>query len=135
MTQIHQEQMDRNLDQVACLAANIYHEARGESFEGQVAVAQVTLNRVKDSRFPKTVCDVVYERKQFSWTSNRSKVIANTAAWNSAYDIADNIINGRLYHSTLENTHAVFYHAVYVFPRWTYTKIATIGHHTFYASN
>ena len=51
-----------------CLAMNIYHEARGERMEGQIAVAQVTLNRAAHEEWPSTICDVVYQPKQFSWT-------------------------------------------------------------------
>ena len=66
------ESIEKDLE---CLALNIYREAGHEPFEGKVAVAQVTLNRVVDSRFPNTVCDVVYEKTavyskvicQFSW--------------------------------------------------------------------
>ena len=55
---------------VICLALNIYHEARGEPIEGQRAVASVTLNRTLDPRWPSTVCGVVYDPQQFSWTSH-----------------------------------------------------------------
>ena len=55
-------------EQHKCLALNIYHEARSESMEGQIAVAQVTLNRVAHSEWPSTICEVVSEPKQFSWT-------------------------------------------------------------------
>ena len=51
-----------------CLAMNIYHEARGERWEGQIAVAHVTMNRVAHDEWPNNVCDVVYQKKQFSWT-------------------------------------------------------------------
>ena len=55
-------------EQHKCLAMNIYHEARSESMQGQIAVAQVTLNRVEHDKWPSTICEVVYEPKQFSWT-------------------------------------------------------------------
>ena len=55
-------------EQHECLALNVYHEARGEVIEGQIAVAHVTLNRVNHSYFPETICDVVYQNRQFSWT-------------------------------------------------------------------
>ena len=53
-----------------CMAKNIYFEARNESLQGKMAIALVTLQRVKDYRYPNTVCDVVYENKQFSWYSD-----------------------------------------------------------------
>lgn len=52
-----------------CLALNIYHEARGEPLDGRIAVAQVTMNRVESKRYPNTVCEVVYQKSQFSWTA------------------------------------------------------------------
>jgi spore germination cell wall hydrolase CwlJ-like protein len=50
-----------------CLAMNVYHEARNQSFIGQVAVAQVVMNRVKDNRFPNDVCEVVTQGQTYSW--------------------------------------------------------------------
>ena len=51
-----------------CMTANIYHEARGESLKGQYAVAHVVMNRVHHEQFPNSVCEVVFQPKQFSWT-------------------------------------------------------------------
>ena len=59
-------------DEIYCAAQNIYFESRGEPDIGQVAVALVVLNRVNDRRWPSTICDVVWQDKQFSWT-HRSK--------------------------------------------------------------
>lgn len=56
-----------DLSSLYCLSANTYHEARGESYREQVAVSQVVLNRVADSRWPDTVCSVVTQENQFSW--------------------------------------------------------------------
>lgn len=53
-----------------CLAANVYHEARGESVYGQAGVAYVTINRLRDGRFGSSICDVVYQPGQFSWTGD-----------------------------------------------------------------
>ena len=58
--------------EVKCMAQNIYHEARGETLAGQLAVANVTMNRVHSGIFPDSVCKVVYQRGQFSWTSKSS---------------------------------------------------------------
>src|SRR5882672_3004751 len=54
---------------IACLARNVYFEARGEPEAGQYAVAEVTMNRKASGRYPNTVCGVVYERQAFSWTA------------------------------------------------------------------
>jgi len=58
---------DVDEDELQCLAKNIYHEARGESWEGKLAVAWVTLNRVHSGRFPDTICDVVYQAQHSTW--------------------------------------------------------------------
>ncbi len=71
-----------------CLARNIYFESRGEPLEGQYAVAYVTLNRVLDSRWPDTICEVVYEPNQFSWTTNRDRPIREHDAWVDAQTVA-----------------------------------------------
>jgi len=62
-----------------CLAQNVYHEARGESWHGKMAVALVTLNRTEHWRFPKTICKVVYQPGQFTWTQYRNlRILRNT---------------------------------------------------------
>ena len=55
-------------EQLYCGAQNIYHESRGESNLGQIAVAQVVRNRVESQKYPNTICEVVWQPKQFSWT-------------------------------------------------------------------
>ena len=73
-----------------CLARNIYFEARGESFAEQVAVGNVTLNRVASKHYPDTVCEVVYQPYQFSWTleNDAYKTIRDAKAWQKAIVIA-----------------------------------------------
>ncbi|UEM05192.1 cell wall hydrolase [Skermanella rosea] len=82
--------VDRN--DALCLARNIYFEARGESSRGQYAVAAVTLNRVREKRWPGGICGVVYQSKQFSWTisrpMSRPTVIDDRAAWQRAAEVA-----------------------------------------------
>ena len=56
--------------EIYCGAQNVYHESRGEPDLGMVAVAQVVSNRIKSPRFPDTVCEVVYQHKQFSWVND-----------------------------------------------------------------
>ena len=119
-------------EQHKCLALNIYHEARSESMQGQIAVAQVTLNRVEHDKWPSTICEVVYEPKQFSWThtlSNHSTTEAR--AWSKARIIARDVMIGNVEDPTYG---AVFYHANYVDPSWAeyvdLTKV--IGNHLFY---
>ena len=119
-------------EQPKCLALNIYHEARGERVEGQIAVAQVTVNRVGHDEWPSTICEVVYEPKQFSWTHLIKEHSPSEAkAWSQARIIARDVMIGNVEDPTKG---AVFYHANYVNPDWAkfmdLSKV--IGNHLFY---
>ena len=93
---------DLPVDEVGCMAQNIYHEARGESIDGQLAVAHVTYNRVKSPRFPNTICAVVTQDKgpkpwdcQFSWTCDgKSDRARNTEAFALAVLLSLEVMNG-----------------------------------------
>lgn len=128
-------------DQLRCLADNIYHEARSESYEGQLAVATVTLNRAAASMFPDRVCQVVWQRNkfgcQFSWTCDKlSDQILNKSAYRRALQVAEDVLVDGIRSSRL-NEQVLFYHAVYVRPSWfnkrSLKKVATIEQHIFYA--
>ena len=122
-----------------CLARGIYFEARGESLEGQAAVAQVILNRVRNPSFPATICGVVYQndnwrnRCQFSFACDGIRDRVRSARhWQTAQDIAMAVTAGKIWFDSVgSSTH---YHAVYVHPRWARTmeKRARIGLHVFY---
>jgi spore germination cell wall hydrolase CwlJ-like protein len=127
---------ERQLD---CLAINIYREAGYEPFEGKVAVAQVTMNRVAHPEFPKDVCAVVYEKNnwsgrivcQFSWycdSTHRNRPIG--AGYEESYEVAKRVLLEGFRLPGL--TDALFYHADYVNPRWRYDRIQQIGTHIFY---
>ena len=116
--------------ELKCLVKNIYYESRGESTKGQEAVALVTLNRVKSKRYPNTVCETVYQRKQFSWTHNKTLKVTDKIAWQKAEEIAYKVLTGN--HS-LGNFKALYFHAYYVNPNWGKRIIARIGSHIFYA--
>ena len=119
-------------EQHECLALNIYHEARGERVEGQIAVAQVTLNRVAHKKWPSTICGVVYQPKQFSWTHLiKDHTPKSTKAWKAAQVIARDVMIGNVEDPTLG---AVYYHANYVNPNWAeYVDLSkVIGNHLFY---
>jgi spore germination cell wall hydrolase CwlJ-like protein len=128
-------------DEVNCLALNIYHEARGEPQEGQLAVAYVTMNRVASPRYPKTVCAVVWQNGQFSWTRDgRSDVPRDQRAWDRAKRIASFIYtNYARFQEVLKGATdmtkgALFYFAPKkVSPYWTRNMVATtaIGSHVF----
>ncbi len=122
-----------------CLATAIYFEARGESYRGQVAVAQVVLNRVKDYRYPDTICGVVFQNQsrrnscQFSFACDGiPETINDRTSWAQAEDIAKRYTNGELYLTEVAN--ATHYHATYVRPAWAprMTKLTQIGLHVFY---
>jgi spore germination cell wall hydrolase CwlJ-like protein len=128
--------------QLDCLAINIYREAGHEPFEGKVAVAQVTMNRVKDGRFGKDVCGVVYQKNvvmervvcQFSWycdSVHRNRPI-NKEAYNESYEVAKKVLLEGFKLDVLKD--ALYYHATYVNPRWNLEKIGQIGQHIFYKS-
>ena len=134
--------------EIECMAKNIYFEAAVESTAGQLAVAQVTLNRVKSKHYPNTVCEVVYEgphttngfpkrdRCQFSWycdgKGDDPKIKGKL--WESAHDLARYVLKRR--HDLIDITDgATHYHATYIdAPRWAHQKIKhmTIDQHIFY---
>lgn len=116
-----------------CLSLNVYWEARNQSFAGQLAVAQVTMNRVNDSRYPDDVCEVVFDHKQFSWYwDGKSDVPTELRAWETAKLVASAAANGAGHAALHGVTH---YHAVYVSPYWNdyLTLVTTIGDHIFYS--
>ena len=135
-----------------CLATNIYFEARGESEAGQIAVAFVTLNRVRSSNFPNDICDVVYQAKhsewwkehknklvpirhrcQFSWyCDGKSDKVHNEDEYLRLLELAFEV----LMDNHTDNTGgAVYYHADYVEPYWAiaYNKTTSIDDHVFYS--
>ncbi len=85
----------RAAKELRCLALNIYFEARGEKPEGQFAVALVTMNRTQSRHYPSSVCDVVWQKRQFSWTHDgKSDRPTDTHAWELARKIAQVIYLG-----------------------------------------
>lgn len=117
-----------------CLALNIYFESRGESKIGQEFIGWVTLNRVIDQQFPNTICDVVWEDKQFSWTHDgKSDKPKDKSAWATAQVIADQVLDA--YGVEQDPTEgATFFHADYTNPYWAedMEKIVKIDNHVFY---
>lgn len=111
-----------------CLIKNIYYESRGESLLGQRAVARVTLNRKNDYRFPNNICDVVFQKNQFSWTNHKYTKINDTASMAVALMA---IINHNLKYDD-PSKGSLFFHNKTVNPNWNRTKTTTIGNHIFY---
>ena len=122
-----------------CLASGIYFEARGESVKGQAAVAQVILNRVRNPAYPKTICGVVYQNKdwrnrcQFSFACDNIKDRINSERhWKMAREVAMATTAGKIWLTEVGS--ATHYHAVYVRPAWgkSMKKVGRIGLHVFY---
>jgi N-acetylmuramoyl-L-alanine amidase len=115
-------------NETICLAKNIYHEARGESLKGKLAVAKVTLNRVASGKFKNTVCGVVYQRGQFSWTNSKYKPILDKQAWADSLHIAKLV----MLNPELSKINAMYYHNLKVKPKWRLERTDKIGNHVFY---
>ncbi len=130
----------------SCLAANIFFEARGESDAGKKAVAEVTVNRALSELYPEGVCNVVFQRKQFSWTHQQSwSTIDAVLKGNlSAFEQKDKISyrsSRRIATAYLQkpfpvllNRDSLFYHNKKIKPVWSkkMKKTSTIGNHVFY---
>lgn len=120
-------------EQMRCLAGAIYFESRGEPLEGQLAVAQVIINRTESGSFPSSYCGVVYQRSQFSFVRGGSmpRIKTHSTAWKRAAAIAQ-IAHQGLWDSAADD--ALYFHAHYVKPSWAKRKIArtTIDSHIFY---
>jgi spore germination cell wall hydrolase CwlJ-like protein len=121
-----------------CLATAIYFEARGEPLQGQIAVGQVILNRVRSPQFPQTICGVVYQGQmapgcQFSFACDgKTDTPKNDSHWALAQKLARQITSGQVWLPDIG--YSTFYHADYVSPQWksAMNKIDTIGRHIFY---
>ncbi|MGB7407600.1 MAG: cell wall hydrolase [Pontixanthobacter sp.] len=119
--------------EMRCLAGTVYFESRGEPLAGQLAVAQVVINRSESRKFPESYCGVVYQRSQFSFVKNGTmpKIKRGSTAWKRAKAIA------RIAHEgdwVSEAADALYFHANYVRPRWSRnrTQRARIKTHVFY---
>ena len=139
---------DENGDRF-CLAQNIYFEAGNQPFAGKLAVANVTLNRVADLQFPETVCEVVYQTKEYkmSWTGEmipkrgmcqfswycdgKSDEPKDSVTWVESIRIADIALQSSNFDVT---SGALWYHADYIHPYWAdhLTRVITIENHIFY---
>ena len=126
--------------QLECLTRNIYWEAASEPFEGKVAVAQVTLNRMQSGKFADSVCGVVHQKNvfyervvcQFSWycEGNHKVKAIHKPMWRESEEVAKKVL---LEGFRLPSLHkALYYHADYVNPGWKHPKIEKIGRHIFY---
>lgn len=117
--------------EMQCLAGTVYFESKGESLRGQLAVARVVMARAKSSRFPDSICGVVYQRKQFSFVrgGKMPRINKSHQHWRNAVAISKIAMNDA-WKSPVEG--ALFFHARYVSPGWRLTRMATIENHIFY---
>ena len=130
---------DRLDSEKRCLAQAVYFEARGETEEGQAAVAQVVLNRMTSGLYPSTICGVVFQNSshrhacQFSFACDGRRLrVREAEAWTEASRIAEDVLAGKTWLADIGD--ATHYHANYVRPRWARSlrKIDVIGKHIFY---
>ena len=130
-----------------CLAQAIYHEARGESRAGQLAVANVIINRAMSKKYPSTICGVVFQNAdkgrfkcQFTFACDgRSDLGRERTAWNRSLNLADEAFYEfqRGQRPGVVPNSVLFYHTTAVAPKWSHTfnRVAAIGSHVFYATN
>jgi len=126
--------------QLDCLTRNIYWEAASEPFEGKVAVAQVTMNRLESGRFGDSVCGVIYQKNviyekvicQFSWVCETTHKVRPVyqPLWQESELVAKKVLLENFRLPSLKG--AIYYHADYVSPGWKKPKIDKIGRHIFY---
>jgi len=128
--------LSSNAKAITCLADNIYYEAGNEPRNGKIAVAGVTINRMRNPKFPSNVCSVVYQRTsrvcQFSWTCMR-RPAKDPVLYAEAKDIAKKVLTSEINTRIVVNKDVLFYHADYVNPRWRLERVTKIGRHIFYA--
>ena len=126
--------------ELTCLAKNIYWEAASEPFEGKVAVAQVTINRLQSGKFADSVCGVVYQKTtfnsktvcQFSWFCENNYLVKTVykPLYKESEEVAKMVLLEGFRLPTIKE--ALYYHADYVNPRWNKPRITQIGRHIFY---
>lgn len=133
--------------EVYCLTRNAYYEAKGDSQMSQIAVTHVVLNRLNDPKFPKTACEVVYQKNhseskstvcQFSWYCDKRMMgrVVDPVIWEESYKAVEKALN-IYYRKGVDVTEgSTFYHANYVNPGWhRLEKVTVIGSHVYYKVN
>jgi spore germination cell wall hydrolase CwlJ-like protein len=126
------EQIRWTRNDLDCLTRNVYYEARGEDHRGKIAVAHVTINRLKAGYWGDTICKVVYARGQFSWTLSKRLPKPDAQAWANAEEIALRVLAGQRVRGLSQS---LFYHAIYIKdPHWAdpQHEVGQIGQHIFY---
>lgn len=144
------------LEEIRCMALNIYHESKWQSIEGKRAVAYVVMNRVRSNKYPNNVCDVIFQGPtrpswrnqsvqipvrnmcQFSWwCDGKSDEVRNIEKYKECFFVAIQVLGeyGTRYEKDPTNG-SLWYHADYVDPHWNdiYRKEVVIGAHIFYSN-
>ncbi|HEY0011907.1 MAG TPA: cell wall hydrolase [Allosphingosinicella sp.] len=123
--------LDARDEQAECLASAVYWESKGEPLAGQLAVAEVIINRAASGRFAPTLCGVITQRSQFSFVrGGRIPAPPRTAAaWRTAVAIAHIALDDK---ADSPVSTALFFHANYVSPGWRLRRLAAVGNHIFY---
>lgn len=125
----------RNNEKV-CLACNLYHEARGEADSGIIAVALVILNRVQSVKYPNSICKVVWQESQFSWTGDgKIDRIYNSDKWLNSLSIAKLMLDKKIEVRVLNiDSNVLWYHRYDIETNWSnkLKVVAVIGNHKFF---
>ncbi|NYT41647.1 cell wall hydrolase [Sphingomonas sp. R-74633] len=113
-----------------CLAVSVYYEAKSEPLAGQLAVADVVLNRTESGRFPRSVCGVVTQRGQFSFVrGGKLPTPPANGQWKKALAVAQ-VAMKEQWNSPVPE--ALYFHARYVKPSWKRPRVGSVGNHVFY---
>lgn len=119
-----------------CLTQAIYYESAGEDFESKVAVAQVIINRKNSKKFSNSICGVVYQKSQFSFTLEKPKKLVNVnkRVYAECYEVAKTVLLENFRLNSVKN--ALWYHTKQISPNWNknMTKVAVVGNHIFYSN-
>lgn len=114
-----------------CLAGAVYFESKSEPLEGQLAVAEVVINRAESGRFPRGICQVVLQPSQFSFVRKGALPPINTSSrdWREAVAVAEIAMNDQWQSRASD---ALFFHATHVSPNWGKDRVVRLGNHVFY---
>ncbi|WP_414901080.1 cell wall hydrolase [Sphingomonas flavalba] len=117
--------------ELRCLAGAVYFEAKSEPLEGQLAVAEVVINRAESGRFPRGICQVIFQRSQFSFVRNGAlpPIRTSSRSWKEAVAVAEIAMNDQWQSRAAD---ALFFHATHVSPNWGKDRVVRLGNHIFY---
>lgn len=130
------EKIEPKRSEVQCLAENIYYEAGNQSLVGKIAVGHVTINRMNNPKYPKTICGVVNQRIDgvcmFSWKCEEPRPIRNQRAWKESQRVAHELLSRDKADFIDITEGATHFHSVRVKPGWKHKPVTRIDDHIFY---